>query len=233
MLYLKTLLYSAVSFAVLFAFTKLIGKRQLSNMSLFDYINGMVIGSIAAEMAIGIDDNMWVGILAMAFYGVSVFVMDIVDRKFIRARRFFSGTPTVLYKNGKFLRENFKKAQVSISEFQEMCRVAGYYDIDKIASAQLEPSGRLSLLVKSEEEPLTLQDLREKKREGKLQPTVAPISIIYDGAVLDDNLRHAGRDERWLKEALKAEGTKLSDVFLATVNGKGEFRVYPASDHLR
>ena len=89
MLYLKTLLYSAVSFAVLFAFTKLIGKRQLSNMSLFDYINGMVIGSIAAEMAIGIDDNMWVGILAMAFYGVSVFVMDIVDRKFIRARRFF------------------------------------------------------------------------------------------------------------------------------------------------
>lgn len=229
MLYLRTVIYSAVSLVVLFIFTKLIGKRQMSNMSLFDYINGMVIGSIAAEMAIGIDDNLWVGAIAMAFYGVSVFVMDIVDRKFIRARRFFSGTPTVLFKNGKFLKENFKKAQVSISEFQEMCRIAGYYDIDKIASAQLEPSGRLSILVKSEEEPLTLKSFREKGESAAF----APISVIYDGAVLDQNLKSAGKDSVWLKKALEGAKAKLPDVFLATVNGKGELTVYPSSDHLR
>ena len=229
MLYLKTVIYSAVSLTVLFLFTKLIGKRQMANMSLFDYINGMVIGSIAAELAIGIEDNILVGIIAMAFYGVSVFVMDVIDRKYIRARRFFSGTPTVLYKNGKFLKENFKKAQVSISEFQEMCRLAGYYDIDKIASAQLEPSGKLSVLVKSEEEPLTLKSFRE--RGGPL--AFAPISVIYDGVVLDDNLKSAGKNAAWLKKALSATPYAVSEIFLATVNGDGALSVYPSSDHLR
>ena len=229
MLYIKTIVYSAVSLVVLFLFTKLIGKRQMSNMSLFDYINGMVIGSIAAEMAIGIDDNMWVGILAMSFYGVSVFVLDIVDRKYIRVRRMLSGTPTVLFKNGKFLKENFKKAQVSISEFQEMCRVAGYYDISKIASAQLEPSGKLSILVKTEEEPLTLKSFRERN----ITVAFAPISVVYDGVVLDDNLKSAGKNDVWLKKSLEAEKIKLSDVFLATIDGEGKLLVYPSSDHLR
>ena len=229
MVYLRTVLYSLLSFAVLFGFTKLIGKRQMANMSLFDYINSMVIGSIAAEMAIGIDDNVWVGVIAMAVYGISVFLLDVTDRKSIRARRFFSGTPTVLYKNGKFLKENFKKAQVSISEFEEMCRVAGYYDIDKLASAQLEPSGKLSVLLKSEEEPLTVTSFREMKRSSAF----APISVIYDGVVLDDNLRYAGRDGVWLKRALKEAGYSLSEVFLASVNGEGRLLVYTASDHLR
>ena len=229
MLYLRTLLYSAISLVVLFLFTKLIGKRQLSNMSLFDYINGMVIGSIAAEMAIGIDENIWVGVIAMTFYGGSVYFLDIIDRKSIRARRFFSGTPTVLFKNGKFLKENFKKAQVSISEFQEMCRVAGYYDISRIASAQLEPSGKLSVLVKSEEEPLTLQSFRERAE----CVTVAPISVIYDGVVLDENLAAAGKNGEWLKKQLSNMHVKLPDIFLATVDGSGKLTVYPASDHLR
>ncbi len=229
MLYIRTVIYSVVSLVALFFFTKLIGKRQLSNMSLFDYINGMVIGSIASEMAIGIDENIWVGIIAMTIYGVSVFVMNMIDRKYIRARRFFSGTPTVLFKNGKFLKENFKKAQVSISEFQEMCRVAGYYDIDRLASAQLEPSGKLSVLVKSDDEPLTLQSFRARQSA----PAFAPISVIYDGIVLDDNLKSAGKNDVWLKKSLDESGNKLADVFLATVNGEGKLVVYPSSNHFR
>ncbi|MBQ7364000.1 MAG: DUF421 domain-containing protein [Clostridia bacterium] len=229
MLYLRTLIFSAVSLVVLFLFTKLIGKRQMANMSLFDYINGMTIGSIAGEMATGIEDNIWVGIIAMSFYGVSVFVIDVIDRKYIRARRFFSGTPTTLYKNGKFLKENFKKAQVSISEFQEMCRVAGYYDISCIAQAQLEQSGRLSILVKTEEEPLTLKSFREMPKKAAF----APVSVIYDGVVLDDNLKSVGRDDRWLHKELKTQHTKLSEVFLATVDGEGALTCFLSSDHLR
>ena len=229
MIYIRTVLYSALSLLVLFLFAKLIGKRQMSNMSLFDYINSMVIGSIAAEMAVGNDKNVWVGVTAMTFYGVSVFTLDVIDRKFVRLRRLLSGTPTVLYKNGRFLKENFKKAEVSINEFQEMCRVAGYYDIDKIASAQLEPSGKLSVLLKSEEEPLTLASFRS----GKSQTAFAPISVIYDGVVLDDNLKGAGKNDVWLKKSLDEERIKLSDVFLATVNGEGKLTVYPTSDHLR
>lgn len=217
MLYLQALVRSFISLVVLFAFTRLIGKRQMSNMSLFDYINGMTIGSIAGEMATGVERNLWVGVIAMSFYGGVVFLMDFVDRKSICARRFFSGTPTLLYQDGRFLKKNFARAQLSISEFQEMCRISGYYDITRIASAQLESSGRLSILAKSDLQTVTLADLKIPASEK----AVPPISVIYDGKILDRNLVQLGKNTAWLDKQLKAQKVALADVFLATVDGEG------------
>ena len=217
MMYIQALVRSVISIVVLFAFTRLIGKRQMSNMSLFDYINGMTIGSIAGEMATGVERNLWVGVIAMSFYGGVVFLMDFIDRKSIRARRFFSGVPTLLYQDGKFLKKNFARAQLSISEFQEMCRVSGYYDITRIASAQLESSGRLSILAKSDLQTVTLADLKIPATEK----AVPPISVIYDGKVLDRNLIQLGKNTAWLEKTLKEQKVVLSDVFLATVDGQG------------
>lgn len=217
MMYIQALVRSVISIVVLFAFTKLIGKRQMSNMSLFDYINGMTIGSIAGEMATGVERNLWVGVIAMSFYGGVVFLMDFIDRKSIRARRFFSGVPTLLYQDGKFLKKNFARAQLSISEFQEMCRVSGYYDITRIASAQLESSGRLSILAKSDLQTVTLADLKIPATEK----AVPPISVIYDGKILDRNLIQLGKNTAWLEKTLKEQKVVLSDVFLATVDGQG------------
>ena len=216
-MYIQTLIRSAVSIVVLFAFTKLIGKRQMSNMSLFDYINGMTIGSIAGEMATGVERNLWIGVIAMSFYGGVVFVMDVIDRKSIRARRFFSGTPTLLYQDGKFLKKNFARAQLSICEFQEMCRISGYYDITRIASAQLESSGRLSILAKSDLQTVTLADLKITPSEE----AVPPISVIYDGKILDRNLIQLGKNTAWLHKQLKEQQVSQKDVFLATVDGQG------------
>lgn len=217
MLYVQALVRSAVSIVVLFAFTRLIGKRQMANMSLFDYINGMTIGSIAGEMATGVERNLWVGVIAMSFYGGVVFLMDFIDRKSIRARRFFSGTPTLLFQDGKFLKKNFARAQLSISEFQEMCRVSGYYDITRIASAQLESSGRLSILSKSDLQTVTLADLKIPATER----AVPPVSVIYDGKILDRNLIQLGKNDAWLNKELKKQKVALADVFLATVDGEG------------
>ena len=217
MLYVQALVRSAVSIVVLFAFTRLIGKRQMANMSLFDYINGMTIGSIAGEMATGVERNLWVGVIAMSFYGGVVFLMDFIDRKSIRARRFFSGTPTLLFQDGKFLKKNFARAQLSISEFQEMCRVSGYYDITRIASAQLESSGRLSILSKSDLQTVTLADLKISATER----AVPPVSVIYDGKILDRNLIQLGKNDAWLNKELKKQKVALVDVFLATVDGEG------------
>ena len=186
-------------------------------MSLFDYINGMTIGSIAGEMATDVEHDIWIGVVAMSFYGGVVFLMDFIDRKSIRARRFFSGVPTLLYQDGKFLKKNFARAQLSISEFQEMCRISGYYDITRIASAQLESSGRLSILAKSDLQTVTLADLKIPATEK----AVPPISVIYDGKVLDRNLIQLGKNTAWLEKTLKEQKVALGDVFLATVDGQG------------
>lgn len=224
MIYWQAFVRSLVSIAVLFLFTKLIGKRQISNMSLFDYINGMTIGSIAGEMATGVERNVWVGIIAMSVYGVVVFLVNLIDRKSVRARRFFSGTPTLLYENGVFLKKNFAKAQLSISEFQEMCRIDGYYDISRIASAQLESNGKLSILAKSEYAPATVSDIDPLPKP----PAAAPVSVVYDGKILDRNLTQMGKNEGWLQKQLKAQKVVLASVYLATIDGEGKLTVYPA-----
>lgn len=222
MVYWNALIRSLVSLLVLFVFAKLIGKRQISDMSMFDYINGITIGSIAGEMATGVEQNMWVGIIAMSVYGLIALAVDIINRKSIRARRFFSGTPTLLFRDGKFMRKNFSKAQISVSEFEEMCRIAGYYDLSAIQSAQLESSGRISILPKKDRRQVTLADLNLS------DPTAgsAPVSVIYDGKILDQNLAHLGKNESWVMNQLAGQKVALADVFLATVSGDGQLSAY-------
>ena len=222
MVYWNALIRSLVSLLVLFVFAKLIGKRQISDMSMFDYINGITIGSIAGEMATGVEQNMWVGIIAMSVYGLIALAVDIINRKSIRARRFFSGTPTLLFREGKFMRKNFAKAQISVSEFEEMCRIAGYYDLSAIQSAQLESSGRISILPKKDRRQVTLADLNLS------DPTAgsAPVSVIYDGKILEQNLAHLGKNESWVMNQLAGQKVALADVFLATVSGDGQLSAY-------
>ncbi len=222
MIYWNALIRSLVSLLVLFVFAKLIGKRQISDMSMFDYINGITIGSIAGEMATGVEQNMWVGIIAMSVYGLIALAVDIINRKSIRARRFFSGTPTLLFREGKFMRKNFAKAQISVSEFEEMCRIAGYYDLSAIQSAQLESSGGISILPKKDRRQVTLADLNLS------DPTAgsAPVSVIYDGKILEQNLVHLGKNESWVMNQLAGQKVALADVFLATVSGDGQLSAY-------
>ncbi len=223
---LNALFRSLISLVVLFAFTKLIGKRQIADMSLFDYINGMTIGSIAGELATGVERNILVGVVAMSFYGIVVFLIDMIDRKSIKARRFFSGTPSILYENGKFIKKNFSKSQVSISEFQEMCRVAGYYYISDIESAQLESNGRLSVLPKRNARTMTYGDLKNKG-DGSYTPEKPPVSVIYDGKILNGNLAMVEKSEAWLEKEVKRQKYTMSEVFLATLDERGELSVYP------
>lgn len=222
MIYWNALIRSLVSLVVLFVFAKLIGKRQISDMSMFDYINSITIGSIAGEMATGVEQNMWVGVIAMSVYGFIALFVDILNRKCIPARRFFSGTPTLLFKEGRFIKKNFAKAQISVSEFEEMCRIAGYYDFTQLHSAQLEPNGRLSVLPKKEARQVTMADMQLTDNG----PGTAPVSVVYDGKILYKNLEVLGKNEGWLMNQLASQKVVLKDIFLATVSGDGQLSAF-------
>ena len=120
------------------------------------------------------------------------------------------------------MRKNFAKAQISVSEFEEMCRIAGYYDLSAIQSAQLESSGRISILPKKDRRQVTLADLNLS------DPTAgsAPVSVIYDGKILEQNLAHLGKNESWVMNQLAGQKVALADVFLATVSGDGQLSAY-------
>lgn len=214
------------SIIALFILTKLIGYRQMSQMSMFDYINGITIGSIAAEMATSLENNFIEPLTAMIVYALAATFLSYFSSKSIKARRIIEGVPLVLLNNGELYRDNLKKAKIDVSEFLLQCRVNGYFDISKLETAILEENGKISFLPKASDRPLTPSDIQLSPQQDYM---VA--NVILDGKIMEKNLKHTGNDEKWLQNQIKAQGAKqIEDVLLATCGTSNQVTVYLKSN---
>lgn len=222
---LKILLTSSVSLLVLFLLTKLMGSKQVSQLNMFDYIVGISIGSIAAEMATELDKPIN-SLTAMIVYGVIAAVVSLVTQKSLKARKVLSGKPLILFNNGKFNRKNIKKTRMDLNDFLMQCRSQGYFDVSQIQTAVMEFNGRMSILPKSANRPLTPQDMSLAPQQEYMTT-----SVIEDGAIIEENLKHTGNNYIWLKKQLSEQGYNApEDVFLAICDSNNKLTVYGAED---
>lgn len=213
--FIKIFLTSIGSLAAMFVITKLIGNKQMSQLNMFDYINGITIGSIAAEMATNIDSDFIYPLIAMTIYGVAIWLISFVSQKSLKLRRFFEGRSLMLMGNGKLYRESFKTAKLDLNEFLTQCRINGYFSLSEIEEAFIEPNGQLSFNPKSTERPLRPSD-------AGITPTAekAEYTIIADGIVLEENLKYCGKDLNWLHSELHRLGIgSVKDIFFASCGG--------------
>lgn len=219
---LKVVLMSLGSALVLFLMTKLMGNKQISQLSMFDYVIGITIGSIAAEMSTELETPQH-SVVALVVYGVLAFVISLVVQKSTGARKIIDGRALILLDNGKLYRENFKKARIDLSEFLISCRVEGYFDLRQVQTAVMESNGKISFLPVEANRPATPTDLGLNPQQEQIMPTV-----IMDGHIIKDNLQQAGKDEIWLKRQLKEQGyNNEQDVFLAMCDDQNTLAVYP------
>lgn len=206
----KVFLTSVMSAAALFIVTKIMEHKQVAQLDLFDYISGITIGSIGAELATD-PDAPWTPLTALIIYGAVSAVLSLVTHKFPRARKYVNGTPTILLDQGKLYRKNFKKAKLDLSEFLLLCREQGYFDLNEIQTAIFEHNGKLSILPKSAKRPATPSDLNVTVSESFIG-----VEIIMDGRIMGENLTRMGKDVKWLKKQLAAGGFKSEkDILLA------------------
>ena len=219
--YIKIILTSLFSLAALFALTKLMGNKQMSELTMFDYIIGISIGSIAAEMATELEEPMK-PLASMIIYALVSGLISVATSKSMKLRRFFFGRSTVLMRNGKLYRKNLKRAHIDLNEFLMQCRSNGYFDISAINTAVLEPSGKISILPFSDKRPATPEDLKTVPASDDVF-----LNVIMDGQVQEKNLSDAGYDEVWLKNELKVQGVKsISEFFLAMLDRQGTLNVF-------
>lgn len=210
------------SIIAIFLLTKLMGYRQMSQMSMFDYVNGITMGSIAAEMATSLDTGFEKPLVAMIVYALVSLLLSTVSSKSIKARRMLEGAPLVLLNNGEIYRHNLRKAKIDVSELLVQCRINGYFDISKLQTAILEGNGKISFLQKATDRPLTPADVQLSPQQDYM---VA--NVILDGKVMDENLRHTGKDEKWLLDQIKGQGAKrVEDVLLASCDSNNKLQVY-------
>ena len=209
------------SFAVLFVVAKFVGHKQIAQLDFFDYITGITIGSIAAEMATELEEP-WKPLTAMVIYGGVTLLLSVATNKFPRLRKYLSGTPTILMDHGKLYRKNLKKAKLDLSEFMVMCRQQGYFDLSSIQTALFEYNGKLTILPVSDQRPATPQDMGLAPEQELLFT-----ELIMDGRILEDNLKRMGLDRTWLDKQLKQHKINSPrDVFLALCDRNGKFMVY-------
>lgn len=208
--FLRLCLTAVLSFLTLFLTAKYMGHKQISQLDFFDYIAGITIGSIAAEMATELEEP-WKPFVAMIIYGGATLLLSIISIKFPRTRKYLNGTPTILMDNGKLYRENLKKAKLDLSEFMVMCRQQGYFDLTNIQTAIFEYNGKLTILPQSAQRPLTPNDMNLAPAQDMIFT-----EIIMDGRILDDNLKRMGLNTKWLENQLKQNHIcSADDIFLA------------------
>lgn len=211
-----------LSLVTLFLITKMLGKKQVSQLSLFDYVIGISIGNFAAEMTINLESNELNGIVAVVIFGVIAYGVSILTMKSIYVRRFFMGTPTILIQDGKLLEKGMRKVKFDVNDLLEQCRGSGYFDLDEIEYAVMEANGELSILPKVEHRPVTLKDMKMNAAKASLCA-----NIVIDSKVMKENLETMGKDEKWLRQQLKVKGYQdLENILLVTLDENNKLFVY-------
>lgn len=217
------------SLITLFLVTKMLGKKQVSQLSLFDYVIGISIGNFAAEMTINLEANELNGIWAVILFGLFAYLVSYVTMKSIVLRRFFMGTPTLIVQDGKILEKNLKKVKFDINDMLEEVRSAGYFDLSQVEYALMEANGKLSILPKPEYRPLTPKDMNIKVERESLCA-----NIIIDGKIMHNNLKNMNKNEKWLDNQLKVKGySNISKILLATIDINEKLVIYERNENVK
>ena len=217
-----TALTAAASIVVLFLLTKLMGTKQVSQMTMFDYVVGITIGSSAAELATELEAPVR-PLVAMVVYGAAAVLISLVTSKSIRARSIFTGKPLVLLEDGVIYRKNLEKARLDLSEFLTYCRIGGWFDLNQLQAAVLEHNGVVSFLPREQDRPATPADLDLSPRQSQVQ-----VPFVMDGRLLEENVRLAGKEASWVRRGLLRQGYRdEGEVFLALWDGGEKLTVFP------
>jgi uncharacterized membrane protein YcaP (DUF421 family) len=211
---------SIIFLVLLFIITKVLGKKQISELSFFEYVAGITIGSIAGEVVTGIERSMLHGALALTVFGLVTFLVNFIAIKSKKFSDFAEGKGTVVIKDGKILENNLKKQKYTIDELSALLRQKDIFRFADVEFAVLEPRGTLSALLKKEHRPLTPKDLQMKMPNEK-----EPQTVIMDGSIVDESLRCAGKGRGWLYTELEKLDVTLDNVFLGQVDSYGELTI--------
>ena len=207
---------------ILFFITKMMGKKQISELNFFDYVVGITIGSIAADISLDIEKNMIAGIAALFIYGFISYIISFVSIKSILARRFFIGVPTVLVEKGKIIESGLKKSKIDVNDLLMEARENGYFNLDEIDYALMEVNGNISFLPKEKEKPVTKKDMKIKcSNEG------LTVNAIIDSKYMVNNMKAINKDKEWLDHELKVNGyDNYDNILLAMINNNYKVTIY-------
>lgn len=218
-----------ISFFTLLILARVLGKEQISQLTFFDYILGITIGSIASEATADLSSRAWPHFVGLVSWAVLAYLMQYISLKWRYAAKIIEGEPVIVIMNGKLMDNILKKMKLRITDILELLRNQGIFDLNEVDYAILEPNGSLSVLKKPEYLPLTPKDMNIK-----VKATGISTELVYDGKLIEQNLRQMNKDKKWLMNQLSKYGIKdVSEAFLVTLNDAGSLYVDKYKDNIK
>lgn len=218
----EMILRTTLTFLALLFFARIMGKKQISQLTFFHYVTGITIGSIAAEMAAQTETLFMNGMVAMGWWALLTIIMSYIAMKSNKLRVLIDDKPTIVIQKGKIEEQALKKARLHINDLNMMLREQGVFSIQDVYYAIFETNGNLSVLKKPSKEPATKSDVQADTSIPKFVPT----EVISDGKLLLENLIELGLTEEWVEKELEKKGIgHVNQVFYAEVQQNGSLHV--------
>jgi len=213
---LQAVLYSVMVFVLLLLFTRLIGKKFLAQMTFFDFVTGITIGTITGAF-VTVEVRGFHVLISPLTLTLLVVMTGFLTLKSVPARKLLEGEPLVMVQNGKIYEKNMQKVRYNVDDLMMQLREKGVFDLSEVEFAILETHGQLSVLKKTQDLPVTPKDLGlETQYKG------AASEIIRDGRIVEQNLKQNNLTHEWLYNQLAARSIgRIEDVFYATLATDG------------
>ncbi|WP_407270519.1 YetF domain-containing protein [Radiobacillus sp. PE A8.2] len=219
----------AISFIVLLALTRVMGRKELSQMTFFNFVSGIAIGSIAASLAVIQDLSIRNGIIALVGWAAFTLVTGLIDIKSKSARTVLEGQPLILIKNGQVMEDVLRKARLDMDALNAILRKKYVFSISDVQYAIFETDGKISVMKKDYKQSITKADMNIEAKPNIIFDI--PTTVVSDGKMDKKNLDKLNRDEKWLEVQLAQYGvTSIEDVFFAQVQTDGTLYVDQRND---
>lgn len=228
--YIEVIIQTLLAFFAIFIYTRFLGKQQIGQLTFFEYINGVTFGSIAAVLATDIGTRRTLyHFIGLSLFALLTYLAGYVSMRNRVLRKVIAGEPTVVIHNGKILEDNMRKMDYNMDELLMQLRQKNVFDVGDVEFAILEPTGTLSVDLKSQTKPVTRKDMQVPAQYEGIS-----VELVMDGQVVHQNLRQVGLDEQWLVDQLRQRGVKrLEEVPLAVLASDGGLYVDLARDDLQ
>jgi uncharacterized membrane protein YcaP (DUF421 family) len=226
--WLEVALRTLLAIVILFFMTKLLGKRQVTQLSLFEYITGITLGSIAAYVSLNLETTWYLGLISLLVWVACSLGIEFLQLKSKTMRDFIDSKAAVLIKDGKILEDNLKKERLTTDELMEQLRKKNAFKVADVEFAVMEPSGDINVLLTRENQPLTPKHLGIK-----VGPEQEPQAVILDGKIMDEPLATIGLSREWLDTELTKLGVAIENVFLGQVDSYGQLYVDLFDDQIK
>lgn len=219
---LETSIRTFIGFSVLFILTRLLGKKQLGQLTFFTYITGIAMGNIAGDMVVHRDIKLIDGVSGLIIWAFSTFLLEYVSLKSSKARVFLDGEPSIVIKKGVIMQQELEAQRLNMDDLTMLLRTNSIFSIQDVDYAILEPNGELSVLKKTGLEAATKKDMKIQSENRMYLPT----EIIVDGRLVEKNLKELKLDYKWVDQQLLSAGiSSVEEVFFAELQSDGSLYI--------